>query len=64
MDYHWMNTTPCLFYRLLYLLGLLFPVRVQASDEYNAQIPQLVFAARELNSALREATSKLRNAVD
>ena len=50
-----MKKIPCSFLRLLFVLGLLLPNRLTASVEYNAKIPQLVFAAQELNDALKEA---------
>lgn len=40
---------------LIVILGLLLPGRLSASVEYDAQSPQLAFAAQELNDALREA---------
>ena len=45
----------CLFLWLLSVLGMLLPGRLEASVEYDAQIPQLAFAAQELKDALKEA---------
>ncbi len=50
-----MPKRPCSFLHLLFILGLLLPGRLAASVEYDAKIPQLVFAAGELNDALKEA---------
>ena len=46
---------PCSFLYLLFVLGILLPGRLAASVEYDAKIPQLVFAAQELYNALKEA---------
>ncbi len=50
-----MKKIPCSFLWLLSVLGLLLPGRLAASVEYDARIPQLAFAAQELESALKEA---------
>jgi hypothetical protein len=50
-----MKKSPCSFLWLLFALGTLLPGRLTASIEYDAQIPQLVFAAQELEGALTEA---------
>ena len=50
-----MKKRPCSFLYLLFVLVILLPGRLAASVEYDAKIPQLVFAAQELNNALKEA---------
>ncbi len=50
-----MKKRPRSFLYLLFVLGILLPGRLAASVEYDAKIPQLVFAAQELNEALKEA---------
>ena len=50
-----MKKTPSSFLYFLFVLGILLPGRLTASVEYDAKIPQLVFAAQELNNALKEA---------
>ena len=50
-----MKKRPRSFLYLLFVLGILLPGRLAASVEYDAKIPQLVFAAQELNDALKEA---------
>jgi len=50
-----MKKIPCSFLWLLFVLGILLPGRLAASVEYDAQIPQLAFAAQELKDALKEA---------
>jgi len=44
-----------LLHSLSFILALLLPACVVASVEYDAQIPQLAFAAQELKDALQEA---------
>ena len=55
-----MKKRPCSFLYLLFVLGILLPGRLAASVEYDAKIPQLVFAAQELNNALKEAGREIR----
>ena len=50
-----MKKTPCSLLWFLFVLGLLLPGGVTAAVEYDSQIPQLAFAAQELNDALEEA---------
>ncbi|VGO23519.1 hypothetical protein [Pontiella sulfatireligans] len=50
-----MNKIPCLLLVRACALGLLFPGVLKASVKYDAQIPQVVFAAQEINAALKEA---------
>ena len=49
-----MKKAPCPFLYLLFVLGILLPGRLAASVEYDTNIPQLVFAAQELEVALKE----------
>jgi len=50
-----MKKISCSFLWLLFVLGILLPGRLAASVEYDAQIPQLAFAAQELKDALKES---------
>lgn len=49
-----MNRTLPLFFILMCWFGVLLPERVDAGVEHDAENPQLVFAAQELNAALKE----------
>ena len=49
-----MNKRPRLFFWSLFVFGILLPGHPAASVEYDAKIPQLVFAAQELEDALKE----------
>ena len=55
-----MKKRPRSFLWSLLVLGILLPSRLAASVEYDAKIPQLVFAAQELNDALKEAGREIR----
>jgi len=50
-----MKKIPSSFLWLLFVLGILLQDRLAASVEYDAQIPQLAFAAQELKDTLKEA---------
>lgn len=50
-----MKKRPCSFLWLVFVLCILLPGRLAASVAYDAKIPQLVFAAQELNDALKKA---------
>jgi hypothetical protein len=50
-----MNKTPCCFLWLFFVSGILLPGRLAASVEYDPKVPQLAFAAQELEGALKEA---------
>ena len=50
-----MKKVPCSFLWLSFVLAILLPGCLAASVEYDARIPQLVFAAQELEGALKEA---------
>ena len=50
-----MKKMPRSFCWLLFVMGMVLPGRLEASVEYDAQIPQLAFAAQELTDALEEA---------
>ena len=50
-----MKRIPCSSLWLLFVLGILLPGPLAASVEYDARVPQLVFAAQELRAALEES---------
>jgi hypothetical protein len=50
-----MKNTTCLFCLLLFVVGIFLPGLLGASIAYDTQVPQLAFAAQELESAFREA---------
>jgi len=50
-----MENIPCSFLWLLFVLGILLPDHLAAEVEYDSKIPHLVFAAQEVNDALKEA---------
>jgi len=49
-----MKKIQCLILWLLFVLGIFLPGCLAASIEYDARIPQLVFAAQEFKGALKE----------
>ena len=53
-----MKKIPCSFLWLLIVLEISLPVYLAASVDYDAQIPQMAFAAQELNEALKESGRK------
>ena len=53
-----MNKIPCLLLRLLFVFGIHLPGHLSADVGYDSRIPQLEFAANELEDALIEAGRK------
>ncbi len=50
-----MKKLQCSILFLLFMVGTLLPARLSASVEYDDQIPQLAFAAQEVEIAMKEA---------
>ena len=53
-----MKKIPCSFLWILYLFNVILSGNLSASIEYDAKIPQLVFAAQELKAAIKDAGRK------